>query len=231
MHAAKLAETLGMKKTIIPLLPGNFSAIGCILADVRYDYVRTLVKNILYVDIEKYNKIYTGMKNEAIENLYEEGYSKDEIIFDGVADMRYSGQAWELSISVPIEVSSKEDFEKIRKCFEKTHKKMYDFTMDDEDVVIVNLRLSAIGVTPKLASYPEALQSKKIKDDALKYIRDVFFEGEYRKVPIYDRKKLQPGNELIGPAIIEEYASSTVVPSGKIVYIDEYKNIIIINKE
>ena len=231
MHATELAKSLGMEKTIIPLCPGNFSAIGCMFAEIRYDYVRTLVKSISDVNIEEYNKLYSEMKNEAIGHLHNEGYSKEEIIFNGTVDMRYSSQAWELSVDVPVELFSEKDFEKIGKDFEKLHKRTYGYALEDEDIVFFNLRLSAIGITPKLEIEPEVLQNKKPKDAALKSCREVFFDGQYRKFSIYDREKLLPGNELVGPAIIEEYASSTVIPPGSNVNIDEYKNIVIVNKE
>jgi len=231
MHAAEVAKSLGMKKTIIPISPGNFSAIGCMLAEIRYDYVRTLVKSINKVNIKEYHELYSEMRSEAIEHLNIEGYSKEKIIFIGTADMRYSGQAWELSVNVPAELSTEKDFEKIGKDFEKLHKRTYGYVLEDEDIVFVNLRLSAIGITPKLEIKPKALHNKKPEKDAFKSYREIFFEGQFRNFSIYEREKLFPGNELVGPAIIEEYASSTVIPPGSFVNIDKYENIIIVNKE
>jgi len=231
LHAAELAKSLDIKKTIIPLSPGNFSALGCMLAEIRYDYVRTLIKSVNTVNVKEYHELYSEMKSEAIEHLNNEGYSKEKIIFMGTADMRYSGQAWELSVNVPVVLSNEKDFEKIGKDFEKLHKKTYGYVLNDEDIVFVNFRLSAIGITTKLEIKPKALHSKKPEKAALKSQREVFFEGQFRNFSIYEREKLFPGNELVGPAIIEEYASSTIIPPGSFVNIDKYENIIIVNKE
>ncbi len=229
LHAAKLAETLNMKKIIVPVSPGNFSAIGCMLAEVRYDYVRTVVKNITDISLEEYYNYFNSMIEEAKVHLSSEGYEEDKIVTQGIADMRYSGQAWEIPVNVSIRISSLKDLTKIRKDFEEIHQRIYGYILKDEEVVIVNLRLSAIGITQKLQIKPEKLTSKKINDSAIKGYRDIHYDGEYRKFTIYDRYKLLPGNQLIGPGIIEEYASSTVVPPRSHVNIDAYKNIIIIN--
>ncbi len=231
LHAAVLSETLDMKKTIIPISPGNFSAIGCMLAEVRYDYVRTLIKEVSLISIVEYHELISEMKKEAISHLYEEGYSEEQVIFDGIADMRYSGQAWEIPIAVPTKLCSKRDLDMIKKSFEKNHKILYGFTLPDEDIVVVNLRLSAIGLTQKLQIKPEKLSTKGVKREALKGEREVFYNSKYQKFKIYNREQLLPGNEFIGPAIIEEYAASSVIPPGKKVNIDEYKNIVILNKE
>ena len=230
MHAAKLADSLGMKKAIIPLSPGNFSAIGCMLAEIRYDYVRTMIKSVTTVNIVDYCELFIDMKDQAVNDLLKEGYAKQEIIFEGTADIRYSGQAWELSVNVPVEIFSYEDLLQIKKEFEKMHSRVYGYTLKDEDVLIVNLRLSAIGITPKLEFHKERCKTKKVEDGALKGFREVSFENVSRKIPIYSREKLEVGNEVLGPAIIEEYASSTVIPLEKYAYIDIYKNIIIVCK-
>jgi len=226
LHAAQLADELKMEKVIVPLSPGNFSAIGGELAEVRYDYVRTNIKSVNNITTNEYNEIWEEMKKEAISHLAEEGFAKSKIIFAGTADMRYAGQAWELNIPVPIGLTSEKNFQKIAQDFQKIHKRTYGYVLKDEDIIFVNLRLSAIGTIPKLEFKEEPLRDKA-PQKALKGNRDVFINKNFVKCSIYDRDRLAPGSLVIGPAIIEEYGSTTLIPSKKIAKIDKFRNIII----
>jgi len=232
MHASALAKSLGMKKIIIPLYPGHFSALGCMLAEIRYDYVRTIVKELSEISIQDYHKAYSEMKKEAIVHLNNEGYLEKDIVFNGTADVRYFGQAWELTITVPVKLSSKKDIKNIRENFERMHKTTYGYALEDEEVLLINLRLTAIGITQKMELLPERLtKNKKPITDAIKYSKKIFYNRNSIDCLIYDRNRLLPGNEFEGPAVIEEYASSTFVPPGSHINIDKYRNIIIGNKE
>jgi len=226
MHAAQLADELKMKKVIVPLSPANFSAIGAELADVRYDYVRTIIKSVNDITISEYNEVYKEMIKEAIGHLADEGFTENEIIFGGTSDMRYAGQAWELGVSVPIELSSEEYLQKIARDFHELHKRTYGYSLEDEDVTFVNLRLSATAKIPTLKFQEEPL-GNDTSQKALKGNRDVFIDENFIKCPLYDREKLAPGSSVTGPAIIEEYAASTLVPTKKIARIDKFRNIII----
>jgi len=226
LHAAQLVDELNIKRAIVPPSPGNFSAIGCELAEIRYDYVRTNVKSVQEINIEEYNDIFYGMQKQAIDHLAKEGFEKRDINFIGIADMRYKGQAWELNIPVPIELASKKDLQKIINNFNKIHKRIYGYILEGEEIIFVNLRLSAIGVIPKLKIKAEN-EKKDNSVKAFKYERKVLFNNKFIECSIYDREILNPGSVINGPAIIEEYAATTVIPIGKIAKIDKFKNIII----
>ena len=88
LHAAALMEELNMKSVIVPVSPGNFSAIGCQLAKVRYDYVRTAVKLVDEITPQEFNHIYEDMKAQALQDMAAEGYQEGNIIFSATADMR-----------------------------------------------------------------------------------------------------------------------------------------------
>jgi N-methylhydantoinase A len=226
LHAVHLAEELQMKKVIVPLNPAHFCAIGCELADVRYDYVRTVVKPANAITIDEYNEVYKDMMREAIGHLGSEGFSDSQIVFSGTADTRYAGQAWELSVPVPIKLTSKKALEKISREFHAIHKRTYGYSMEDEVVTFVNLRLSAVGKVKGLKFVEEPLVSSTARQ-ALKGTRDVFFDEGLIKCPVYDREKLAPGSSVTGPAIIEEYASNTLVPAKKVAAIDKFRDIVI----
>jgi len=227
LHADQLMSELNMKKVIIPLSPGNFSAIGGMLAEIRYDYVRTNVISIKSITVDEYNEIFDEMKKEAIENLTEEGFEKENIVFKTTSDMRYTGQAWELSVPIPINLYSEAEFLKIARDFNRIHKRTYDYILKDEEIVFVNLRLSAIGLIPKIGINLELSREENITKHAYKGDREIFFDNKFIKCPIYDRGKLMLGNVIKGPAVIEEYGSTTIVSPKKKASIDKFKNIII----
>lgn len=226
MHVVQLADELKIKKVVVPLSPANFSAIGAQLADVRYDYVRTTMKSVNDITVNQYDDTYREMMKEAIGHLANEGFAENEIIFGGTSDMRYAGQAWELNVSVPIELPSEEHLQKIARDFHEIHKRTYGYSLEGEDVIFVNLRLSAIGkiATLKFREEPLGIDTSQ---KAFKGSRDVFIDGNFIKCALYDRAKLAPGSSVIGPAIIEEYAATTLVPNKKIARIDKFRNIII----
>jgi N-methylhydantoinase A len=226
LHGVMLSSELKMKKVIVPISPGNFSAIGVQLANIRYDYVRTRVRSTKEFSVSEYNELYVKMRQEAMSDLAKESITKDKIIFEGSADMRYAGQTWELSVPVPIELSSKDDIQKIAQNFHEVHKQTYGYSMEDENVVFVNLRLSSIGEIPPLKVSKETTKGKNAQK-AFKGKRKAYFEEKSIECSIYERKKLNPCNIIEGPAIIEEYASTTVIPPGEIARIDEFRNIII----
>lgn len=229
LHAANIARELKMKRVIVPRFPGNFSAIGAEMAEVRYDYVRTLVEAVDEMSVEHYNEKFEEMKQEAMVHLADEGFDNEHVSLRGVADIRYAGQAWELQVNTPVNANSEADFAGIIKEFEALHKQTYGYILEDDKVVIVNLRLSASGVVPKLEMDPHPMDPNTAS--AYKYTRKVFFDNAFVDTNIYQRETLNAGSRISGPAIIEEYASTIVVPPFDDAYIDEYLNVIIEEKK
>ena len=226
LHAVDLADELNIKKVIIPTNPGMFSAIGCQLAKVRYDYVRTLVRSIGDISVEEYNAAIEEMKKEAIADLAKEGFEEKDLLFSARADMRYSGQAWELATPVAFHAESEKDFDDCAKAFEEIHTRTYGYTLDDS-IVFVNLRFSAFGVVPAL-EFPAAEDlTEELPADAVKGSRPMYFNDGFVESTVYQREKMLPGNKIQGPAMIEEYAASTPIPPEHTAEIDAFRNIVI----
>lgn len=229
LHAVDLADELKINKVIVPFTPGNFSAIGCQLAKVRYDYVRTIVISTSEISVKQYNDLYNEMFQEAISDLGKEGFTKDDLYFSATADMRYIAQAFELSVPVKYKLTSLEDFTKCANSFSQIHKRTYGYTMNDK-IVFVNLRLSAFAVLPSLEFKKHELSADdQIPTEAVKKSRKMFFNGGFIESAVYDREKMPAGCKIEGPAVIEEYAASTVIPPKHTAMIDKYLNIVITN--
>ena len=144
------------------------------------------------------------------------------------ADLRYHGQSFELPVTVPSGPLSAADIERLRAEFHGSHERAYGYAAPDDPVELVNVRLAAVGVTPKprRAPLPEGGRSAAA---AVKGRRDVWF-GEangFRPTMVLDRAKLLRGNVIEGPAIVEEHDASTLVHPGWTATVDEHANLVL----
>ena len=144
------------------------------------------------------------------------------------ADLRYHGQSFELPVTVPPGSLSAADVERLRDEFHAMHERAYGYAAHDDPVELVNVRLAAIGVTPKprRAPLPEGGSSAA---PAVKGRRDVWFAeaGGVQPTVVLDRGKLLRGNVIDGPAIIEEPDASTLVHPGWTATADEHANLVL----
>jgi len=222
LYASSIASLLGIKKIVIPVKPAHFSAWGMLVADLRYDYVRTYIKPVSELNIAEIENIYIEM--------YEEGKKKlEEIGVHNIAslkymDLRYQGQEHTLTIPLP----STYDINLIRDLFHEHHERVYGYSLRNYEIELVNLRIAVIGITSKPSYTKIPKGDKKPRQEALFKIKKVLYEDRgWLDVPIYIREKLLGGNEIEGPAVIIEESSTTVLYEGDHAVIDDYGNIII----
>lgn len=223
LFASPIARNVGISRIIIPPYPAYFSAMGMLVADIRYDYVQTVVKPLRDTDIKHIEKIYTELSEDGISKLNRMGIKEYLII--KYADMRYRGQEHTLTIQIPGEYTP----EDLREIFHKRHRETYGYELRDYEIEIVNLRVAIIGITKKPEILKEIRQcGKEPPSISYKGTREVLFEGKgWLDVPVFERENLCGGNMIQGPAIIEEPTSTTVLYEGDSAEIDMYGNIVI----
>lgn len=228
LHAVQLAREIGIPRVVIPMLPGNFSAFGLLITDTRHDYWRTYKQSMSDLDPKTLAKEFLKLERKARRQLKAEGVSEKQSKILWTADMRYHGQSYELNI--PIKRSEKmtaKQMEKVAKDFNKLHQEVYQYSSPDEEIEIVNIRLRAVGKSPKL-KMPKMKKSTKDAKQALKGKRKVFFdETGFKDTNIYDRSMLRYGNVLKGPCIVEERMSTSVLIPGSTGEVDAYGNILV----
>lgn len=228
MVAGSLMEELRFQSVIIPEAPGLFSAYGLLVTDIGHDYVLTRVGKTDEIDPEALNRGYNGLEEEGLKDLTSEGFSCDRMVMKRSADMRYLGQSFELEVSVPIGKITKNMLKAMEMRFHAVHRKRYGYAHAKEPTEVVNLRVAAVGVTPKMKL---RRQRKRRRDPggALKGVRPIYFRkrGDYVRCPIYDRYRLYHGNVVEGPAVIEQRDSTTVVNPGCEAVIDGYRQILL----
>jgi N-methylhydantoinase A len=191
-HAVEIAEELGVRSVVVPPHPGLFSALGLLLADWRFE------ARVAYpVDLEG---AYLKLEGELLERLGRVDY------FVRYADVRYEGQGWELT--VPVGRPARLD--DVRRAFEEKHLATYGFTLEDRGVEVVVARVFAVirRVKPSLPK-PRALGEPRVR-----VVRKVYFKDGWVNTPVYWRDDLPVGYKIEGPAIVEEYDSTTVIPPG-----------------
>ena len=226
LHASAIAREIGIRKVLIPYAPGYFSAYGMLFSDLRYDYVRSVFRKLNDVSFDEIEALYKGMEDEGRAALAASGITPDGIVIERAADMRYVGQEHAVTVEVPEDAFARRDATAIKAAFDAVHAARYGYSSQDEQAEIVSLRLSAIGhiAKPSLAAVPEAQNGI---DAALIGVRVVDFGalGGRHDTPVYDRARLAAGHRVAGPALIQEYASTTVLPPGDVAHVDMRGNL------
>jgi N-methylhydantoinase A len=208
MHAALIAAELEIPRVIVPPGPGNFSALGALISDLRHDHVRTRLLDLRRTSLDEVLAIFGEMEREARARLAAEGIAPDDMLLRRALGMRYVGQSWELDVRVPDRLESLAALEAL---FHQAHERRYAFRHDG-DAQIATFRLTAIGRVPKPAL--PALGPDGTLDGARAEVREVYFDGAWLPVPVYERGRLPAGARFEGPALVEEMGAVTVVPPG-----------------
>jgi N-methylhydantoinase A len=208
LHAALVAEELEIARVIVPPAPGNFSAFGALISDLRRDYVRTRIVPTRSGDLAEVERLFAALEQEARADLAAEGVPAERISMVRSLGMRYVGQSWELVVRVPPEA---DDMAAVEAAFHRAHERRYGHASDGA-AEIVNFRLAASGAVPRPA--PAAWPATGTLAQARRTERAVWFGGESTAVPVYVRDRLPGGIAVPGPAVVEEMGATTVVPPG-----------------
>jgi N-methylhydantoinase A len=225
LHAARMAQELGMAGVVVPLYPGVYSAMGLLMADVTHDYVRSRVGALAATGARELESVFGEMERQARTDLHEEDFPNDEIAIERALDLRYAGQGYEVTVSCG-DLSSGDAILRLRQAFDAQHKEMFGHTAPDEPVEIVSYRVRGVGRVPPVeirAYQPEGLPLAA----ALRETRACRFDGQIFDTPVYQRERLDVGATFEGPAIVDQLDCTTVVPPGHRVRVDRFKNLLI----
>jgi N-methylhydantoinase A/oxoprolinase/acetone carboxylase beta subunit len=229
LFAAQIALEAGTPWVVVPNYPGVTAALGLLATDMVYEYVSTVYQRFSAIDAGDLERAFEELEEQARRQLEEDGLPADRILIQRVADCRYLGQGYELRVDVPSGAIDDAWLKKVRADFDDIHEREYSRRFEDSDMEIPNVRVRGIGLMPAL-EVPET-DAGGSADNALRYERDAWFRvgGELKQVStrFYDRSALKAGNELEGPAIVNQYDSTTVIPPGLTARIDRFGNVVI----
>ncbi len=214
LHACELAAALGIRRVIVPAMPGALSALGILASDVVKDYSRTVVWRTAHGDwVAKGRAEFARLQKEAIGDFRREQW-RGKIVFEETTDVRYRGQGYELNI--PFDTKALEGFH-------AEHKRRYGYGHDNREVEVVTLRLRARIAAPKLRWSVSA----PTKAAPRPQVERVIVGGKAVKVPVIDRESLGRDRRWTGPAVVTEYSATTWVPPKTRFYVDRAANLIL----
>ncbi len=228
LHANRLAHEMNIPVTVIPTSPGTASALGLLVTDITYDYATTLIERVDLIHPEQVATVFSDLRQQGTEALTAAGVAPTDMAFVQQVDLRYVGQSYELTLPLPGGETAAFDLNDLLAQFHKEHNRVYGHSVRGEPVETVNLRLTALGniVKPPLLERDTAMHALQA---AQLGSRPVFF-GEadgFVECPVYDRYRLGAGMELSGPAIVEEYDSTTVIHPGYYASVDQYGTLLL----
>jgi N-methylhydantoinase A len=213
LHAGAVARELSVPRIIIPPMPAHFSALGMLLADLKHDYVQTFLRELAETTGAEIADAFAALEKSAVATLAEEGATGSQVALRRFLDMRYRGQEYTVPVPVNEDLRTLKDFDAIRSRFDALHQQHYGHSAPNEPVMMVNLRLTALGrFADRLA--PTAVFH--VKDRGERGKRAVTFADAHRGVvcPIYLRSGFTPGDRLDGPAVIEEMGATILLYPG-----------------
>lgn len=228
LFAGALLRELEMTQAIIPVNPATFSAWGLLNSDFREDLAHTAVVPLADLPASELGRQLADLESEGRERLRKNGISTDTIAIERYAELRYLGQ--EHTVKVPIQEAdlADGDLSSLRGRFHGLHEKAYAHALPKLPVELVSLRLSAIGLTEK-PDVRELTPPDNAPGNALKASRKAYFATDEAPVdcPVYDRERFVPGERVMGPALVEEWTSTTLVLPGQQLEVDRYGNLIL----
>jgi N-methylhydantoinase A len=232
VHAASVAAELGMRRIIVPPRPGAFSALGLLCTDVLHDTIRSELCPLEHLDPAHGETIFGELEEKAAGELAAEGLDPGTAVFEREFDMRYAGQGYELRVSLSGLGQGRLDCNTLagaRARFDAVHERIHGHAAKEKGVEIVSYRLRVRVTVPKFS--PRALDARPVAPPApaaIKAQRRVFFAADVpTDTTIYDRDRLDVGASFAGPAIVEQFDATTVVPPAWRACVDRYGNLIL----
>jgi N-methylhydantoinase A len=209
LHAAGVAEQLGIERVVVPRYPGTTSAQGLLLSDIRHDFVATFLQGSDELDPDEVERIYAALEREGRERLRREGIPDQAIEFSRSVDARYRAQTHELNVAVEQRPFSGEALRRLLVRLRDQHRSEFGHAPEgNEPVELVNLRVGAIG----LLDHPAAGSGAGTRSASPGTARDVYLDERWQAATVWMREELVEGQAIDGPAVVEQLDSTTIVP-------------------
>ncbi|MCL4458669.1 MAG: hydantoinase/oxoprolinase family protein [Chloroflexi bacterium] len=228
-HACDLARELHIPRVLIPRHPGVLSAMGIMMSDIIKDYSTTVMLGEAEAGSEQIQNLLEPLERRGWMEMLAEGIPAERIRIEKFLDMRYRGQAYELTTvyESPGEpaINSMGRLAAIER-FHKAHQQRFAYSNPERAVEIVNLRLRAVGLVDKPSLERENFRGEDASE-ALLGQKAVLFAGQLLTTALYERSRLHCGNRIAGPAIIFQFDSTVVIPPSWTGIVDPFHNLLI----
>lgn len=224
MHAVALAAELRIPEIIVPANAAVFSAWGMLMSDLRRDYVRTRVMRLDAADPAALDSVFAEMVTTASADFRADGVLEDRVVLERWADFRYKGQEHAVKVALPSGPATAAAVADWTDRFHAEHEREYAFRLD-APVEIVNFHIAGRGLVPapEIPRLASAAAGKEPQADGMRQVD--FDDLGIHLARIYVRHRLAAGHVLLGPAVVEEPATTLIVPPGWRVRVDEFGNL------
>ena len=223
MHAVEMAAHLGMPAVLVPRNAGVLSAFGLLVADPVKDYSKSLMRTDAQISLHQLEVEFRKLEKGARRDMAEDGFAAAAIVLERSLDCRYVGQSYE--IDVPYR-KARTPGQALLESFHRRHKRLYSYRHDRRPIEIVNLRVKAVAVTPKIPLEREPT-AKSLGPQALVKRQPIHTGRGLRQGSVFDRSRLGPGNIIAGPALIIDPESTTFLPPDYKAAVDPFLNLVI----
>ncbi len=227
LMAPQIAESLQVRRIVVPPLPGVFSACGLLVAPTERELARTIFERLAKISEHQLKSWLTDLADKAIQQLLADGCSRKLITVRYMADLRYAGQAYELTINVTPAPSGAFSLDELARAFHEEHNRTYGHSAAGEPVVLVSVRVVAQEPAP-IAEMPRiSLRHESAYPSSP--TRELYFGRDHglRQAPVLGRGALRSAGVLSGPLVVEEYDATTLIPPGWRARVDADVNIVL----
>jgi N-methylhydantoinase A len=228
LFATEVADFLGINTVISPPDPGNLCAFGLHVCDVTRDYIRTLVRRQSSADADEIIAAWRELERLGFADIEGEGIGRDAIAVHFIGDVRYFGEGHEVQVEIPRELSGRAALDFMWEEFHQVHDRTFGFNYrGQQDVELVNLRVRAVGRQDR----PQLKAAEDARPPAAPFARrKVYWRSTgWIDVPLFRRAELALDQHIGGPAIVEEYGATTVMPPSWSLHTDRYRNLILVS--
>ncbi len=230
MFAASIAAEVGTPAMIVPPYPGVTAALGLLVTDSVYEFVTTTYQRLSQLDAQELEARFAELEEQARAQLDADGIQEDRRVIQRVADCRYLGQGYELRVEAGSTEIDAAWSSRLAADFHDAHEREYSRRFEESDIEIPNIRVRGIGLIPPL-EMPEVPRAGESGAAASRHEREAWFrvDSELKALPtrFYAREDLAAGHRIEGPAVINQYDTTTVVPPGLTAEIDRFGNIVV----
>ncbi len=226
LHATALAAELAIPTVLIPARPGITNAIGCVVADVRHDYVNTVNQPVVDVDMDRVHQILAEQIADGRATILSEGVEVEDEVLVHAAEMQFQGQSHILRIPLDSAVVSREAIQAV---FEEAYFNRFSLQLPEVRAVLVSLHTAVIGRRREVALASLMDPGLRAADvaGAQRGSRQVWFQGGWRDTPVIARDALPIDARFTGPAVLEQLDTTIIIEPGNEVTVDAAANLVI----
>jgi N-methylhydantoinase A len=222
LHANALAALLGCYPVIVPPRPGVFSALGFVQSAFKNEFTQTLIRAAAALDPDEVWRTLDDLSVRATDWLAGEHIPTADRMLAAVIDMRYEQQGFEVAVALTAPAMAARDMQAVIAQYHNDHERLYGVRFD-VPVELVAVRVIATGRTPGLRE----TSAQVMPGTSLTGHRPAFFVGSWHDTPCHDRTRLAPGAVVQGPAIVDQYDSTSVILPGHRAEVDAFGNLLI----